>query len=113
MAPFMKFSGVRHSVKNAWSRPKAGVDLVFLAFHFALWLGLPPLFGVSWPMTLLLYAATTSLGGVYLTLIFAPAHMTTPLVKEYRDSLLLQLATTRNFTTNAVLRFSLIGLDQQ
>jgi fatty acid desaturase len=113
MAPLMRWAGLVHSVKNAWSRPKAAVDIVVLALHLALWLGVPRLLGVSWPMTLALYAATTSLGGVYLTMIFAPAHMTTPLVKEYRDPLLLQLATTRNFNTNALLRFSLIGLDQQ
>lgn len=113
MTPLMRLSGVTHAIKNMFSRPKAGLDLVFFALHLALWLGLPLALGVSLPMTLALYALTTAFGGVYLTAIFAPAHMTTPLVKEFDTPLHLQLATTRNFTTNPILRFNLIGLDQQ
>ncbi len=113
MTPLMRWAGLMHSFRNAFSRPKAAVDILALAAHAALWFALPLALGVSLPMTLAIYALTTAMGGVYLTMIFAPAHMTTPLVKEFRDPLLLQLATTRNFKTNPVFSFNLIGLDYQ
>jgi fatty acid desaturase len=113
MAPLMKWAGIRYSVMNAFSRPKAAVDLFFIAAHLTLWLGLPVLLGAPFLHALALYAAFTSLGGVYLTMIFAPAHMTTPLVKAYSNPLMLQMATTRNIKTFRFLSFSLIGLDFQ
>src|SRR5207244_585616 len=70
-------------------------------------LGAPPL------AVLTLYLATTLFGGLYLTAIFAPAHIPQPLVAASSDPLLLQLTTTRNFLTGWFFRFTLIGLDQQ
>ncbi len=74
---------------------------------------MPPLLGATLGQTLFLFLGTTAFGSLYLAFIFSPAHMTTSLVKAWKDPLLLQLATTRNMETIWLFRQTLIGLDQQ
>jgi fatty acid desaturase len=116
MLPMMRWAGLVHAVRALFTgdrKLEAAIDVLFLGAHLGLVLGLPVAFGMSFPMALLLYALMTGVSGVYLTWIFAPAHMAADLVKEYHDPILLQLATTRNLRTNAFFRFTLIGLDHQ
>jgi fatty acid desaturase len=88
------------------------VDLVCVLAHYVIWLVLPLAF-LGWQTVFLVYAISTPLLGVFLTLIFAPAHMPYPLVRESNDPLLLQLSSTRDFSTNRFLGFTLVGLNRQ
>lgn len=98
---------------RAGRRARANLgDLAWCCAHYLMWLVLPLPF-LGWPTTLLLYGVSTPLLGVYLACIFAPAHMPYPLVKETRDPLLLQLASTRDFSAGWFFRTTLIGLNRQ
>lgn len=111
----LRVTSIRHVVAGLRSGNQRGAylgDLAWIVAHYALWIGLPLLLGpVS--KTLAVYAAFTVLPGVFLVLIFAPAHIPYPVVREAHDPLLLQLASTRSFPTNPLLRWTLIGLDRQ
>ncbi len=88
------------------------LDLTWSLAHYLLWLLLPLAF-LGWRTTLAVYGIATVLMGVYLAMIFAPAHMPYPLVEESSDPLLTQLASTRDFRTGPFLRATLVGLNRQ
>ncbi len=88
------------------------VDLAWVAGHYLLWLVFP-LALVSGKAVLLTYGIGTPLMGFFLTLIFAPAHMSYPLAQESHDPFLLQLSSTRDFRTNRFFSFTLVGLNRQ
>ena len=115
LVPLMRFSGLRRVLRGlveGEDRAYAAIDLGFLALHLAGWV-VPLLLGAAPLAVLTLYLATTLFGGLYLAAIFAPAHLTAPLVASSTDPLLLQLTTTRNLRTSWFFRFTMIGLDQQ
>ncbi len=87
-------------------------DLGWIVAHYLFWLALPLAF---FPLgtTLVVYALSNTISGFFLAAIFAPAHVPYPVVAEYHDPLLLQLASTRNLRTNWFFRATLIGLDHQ
>ncbi|MBI3726035.1 acyl-CoA desaturase [bacterium] len=118
MAPALRLSGWTHDLRairdaRGTKRRDAALDFGFLLLHSFLWLGAPLLLGASWQTVAIVNVTVSCLGGLYLTFVFSPAHMPSPVVSEYHDPLLLQLATTRNLNTNWFFRFTLIGLDQQ
>ena len=88
------------------------LDAGCLALHYAGWLVLPSLvwgFGTA----VAFYLALWGIIGVYLTAIFAPAHMGLPIYREHPDTWRLQLETTRNLRLPRWLGFFFIGLDHQ
>jgi fatty acid desaturase len=89
------------------------LDLASLALHYACWIALPLALGASVPVVLGFYFGWAAASGVVLAAIFAPAHMTLPLVADYEDNFVLQLQTTQNLRTNRLLSYLLIGLDHQ
>ena len=114
--PLMRWAGWKRAVRGFIqndSRRDAAIDMVFIALHLFAWLAAPILLGAPWQTVLLVYAASTTLAGFYLTFIFAPAHMAYPLVAQSYDPLRLQLETTRNFKTSWFFRWTLIGLHHQ
>jgi fatty acid desaturase len=53
------------------------------------------------------------IAGFYLASVFAPAHMSLPIVTDHDDTWRLQFETTRNFVLPKWLSFFFIGLDYQ
>ena len=89
------------------------VDVTCLLAHYALWLVVPMFFFGFWPV-LLLYAGLWGATGLYLALIFAPAHMGLPVLHEdERGGWQQQLDTTRNLAMPRWLSWFFIGLDFQ
>ncbi len=96
----------------SWSARR--IDLALMLLHYVLWLVVPPLlFGVPVIDVVLFYAAWTALVGLLLSAIFAPAHMTQPMYRDYNENFVLQLQTTQNLNTNWLFSYLLIGLDRQ
>ena len=111
----MRRASVQHLLRELRAHRNVRASVVELAWilaHYALWIVVPCVV-VGWRPTVLTYGITTALMGLFLTTIFAPAHMPYPLVERSTDPLLLQLASTRDFRTNAFLEFFLIGLNYQ
>jgi fatty acid desaturase len=88
------------------------VDLTWIVAHYVAWIVVPCVV-VGWRPALITYGVTTVLIGVFLTTIFAPAHMPYPLVARSTDPFMLQLASTRDFRTNFFFEFTLVGLNYQ
>jgi fatty acid desaturase len=59
------------------------------------------------------YLAVFALVGVFLALVFAPAHIGLPVVEHQHHDWLHQLETTRNLELPRVISFFFIGLDYQ
>jgi fatty acid desaturase len=115
----MRRTGTRHLYRQI----KAGkyeavfrLDAMGLVFHIATWLVLPALV-VGLGPTLGAYMLIWSFVGLYLTIIFAPAHMGLPLVDKTGAKALdgweLQLQTTRNIRLPGWLAWAYCGLDHQ
>jgi fatty acid desaturase len=63
--------------------------------------------------TFLVYSALWALVGVFLSLVFAPAHIGLPIVTTQTNDWIHQLETTRNLRLPGVISFFFIGLDHQ
>jgi len=88
------------------------LDAASIVVHYAGWIVVPsliwgPLVGIA------VYASLWSLVGVFLALVFAPAHIGLPIVTEQNHDWVHQLETTRNLRLPRVISFFFIGLDYQ
>lgn len=88
------------------------LDLLALAGHYTVWLVIPSLIWGPLPV-IAYYCAMWGIVGLLLGLIFAPAHMGMPIVKDYGDFYALQLQTCRNMTMPKWLSWFFVGLDYQ
>jgi fatty acid desaturase len=96
-----------HGFPVAW-----WLEVGCLLVHYTGWLVIPsivwgPAIGVG------VYLAMWGLVGVFLALIFAPAHIGLPVVQTQNRDWLHQLETTRNLELPRVISFFFIGLDYQ
>ena len=97
----------QHGFTTAWF-----IEAGCLLTHYTCWLVIPslvwgPLVGFA------VYAAIWGLVGVFLALIFAPAHMGLPVMDGQNHDWVHQLETTRNLELPRVISFFFIGLDHQ
>ncbi len=103
MARYIKEKGVDRTVV---------IDAVMLVAHFGLWLVVPSLiWGPA--AAFAYYFGVWTCVSVLLAIIFAPAHMGMPVVKDYGDFYALQLQTCRNLTMPRWLSWFFVGLDYQ
>jgi fatty acid desaturase len=97
----------RRGADRAWA-----ADLGCQLGHYVLWLVVPSLvFGVV--PALLWYGAVWAFVGLYLSLVFTPAHVGLPLVDGDPRGWLHQLTSTRDLRLPRWLSFFFIGLDHQ
>ncbi len=97
----------RHRVTRAWL-----IEVGCMVAHYAGWLLIPsliwgPLLGIG------LYVAIWGLVGVFLALVFAPAHIGLPIMAEQNHDWLHQLETTRDLELPRFISWWFIGLDYQ
>jgi fatty acid desaturase len=97
----------KHGLSAAWF-----LEITCMALHYVGWLVLPsliwgPLVGVT------IYLSIWGLVGVFLALIFAPAHIGLPIMQEQNNDWLHQLETTRDLQLPRFISFFFIGLDYQ
>lgn len=83
-----------------------------LLAHYTLWVVVPslvwgPLAGIG------IYLALWSIVGVFLALVFAPAHIGLPIMAEQNHDWLHQVETTRDLALPGIISFFFIGLDYQ
>jgi fatty acid desaturase len=88
------------------------IELGCVAVHYTSWLVIP---SVLWGplVAFALYSAIWAGVGVFLALVFAPAHMGLPITSSQKHDWQHQLETTRNLELPAVISFFFIGLDYQ
>ena len=87
------------------------MDLAMVSFHYIAWVVLPTLlFG---PIAIGIYCGVWTVGGLVLSLVFAPAHIGMPVVSSADDIWRLQFETTRNLRLPRWLSYFFIGLDYQ
>jgi len=97
----------RHGCDRAW-----WTEVACQTIHYTCWLVIPSL--VWGPLAaFLVYAGVWALVGVFLALVFAPAHIGLPIVREQNRDWLHQLETTRNLELPRVISYFFIGLDHQ
>ncbi|HLL20862.1 MAG TPA: acyl-CoA desaturase [Kofleriaceae bacterium] len=88
------------------------IEVACLTTHYVMWLVVPSL--VWGPLvTFALYAGLWSCVGVFLALVFAPAHIGLPIMSAQNHDWVHQLETTRNLQMPKWLSFFFIGLDYQ
>jgi len=97
----------RHGFSAAWWA-EAGCLLV----HYAGWLVVPSLIWGPLP-AIALYLSMWSLVGVFLSLVFAPAHIGLPVTRGQNHDWLHQVETTRDLRLPRPISFFFIGLDYQ
>jgi fatty acid desaturase len=111
----MRRASIRHSVRTL-RRGEAGwpwiVDAVCQLAHYTLWLVVPGLL-LGWLPALAAYLGLWACVGVYLALVFTPAHLGLPLVDGDPRGWRHQLETTRNLKLPRWLAWAFIGLDHQ
>jgi fatty acid desaturase len=97
----------QHGFTRAWA-----VEIVCLALHYVCWIIIPSL--IWGPLVgLALYAGIWGFVGVFLALVFAPAHMGLPVVDGQHHDWVHQLETTRDLALPRPIAFFFIGLDNQ
>jgi len=80
--------------------------------HYSLWIVVPSL--IWGPLVaFLVYATLWGLVGVFLALVFAPAHIGLPIMAEQHHDWLHQVETTRNLELPRFVSYFFIGLDYQ
>jgi fatty acid desaturase len=97
----------KHGFTRGWV-----VEIACLIVHYAVWLVLPvvlwgPFYGLGG------YFVVWSFVGVFLALVFAPAHIGLPIVVHQNHDWLHQLETTRNLEMPKFVSYFFIGLDYQ
>ena len=113
MAVGMRRSSILYLLRYPKKRDGAWwAEAICITVHYTAWLVIPsivwgPLVGFG------LYAALWGLVGVFLALVFAPAHMGLPIVTEQAHDWVHQLETTRNLQLPRPISFFFIGLDYQ
>lgn len=97
----------RHGVDRAWL-----IDAGCLAAHYTAWLLVPSL--IWGPLVAFaLYASLWGLVGLLLAMVFAPAHLGLPLVRDQHNDWRHQLETTRNLRVPRIAAWLFVGLDHQ
>jgi fatty acid desaturase len=99
-------------IKERGMDREVAVDLFSLSMHYILWLVVPSFF-VGFGAAFAFWFVTWAFVGLYLAMIFAPAHMGLPIYRDHHDPWLLQLETTRNLRLPKIISFFFIGLDYQ
>jgi fatty acid desaturase len=110
----MRASGIEYLVRYARERGvdrRWALDVACLVTHLTCWVILPSIF-IS-PLAILFYLGVWTLAGPMLAAIFAPAHMSMPVLTGHHDKWRLQFETTRNLAMPAWLSWFFIGLDYQ
>lgn len=115
MALGMRRSSLLHLIawpkRNGFNR-EWWQEVAALAVHYTAWLVIPSLL-VGPLYAFLFYSAVWAGVGVFLALIFLPAHAGLPVVKEQNKDWIHQLETTRNLEMSRFLSFFFIGLNFQ
>ena len=88
------------------------IEVACMVTHYSLWIVVPsliwgPLIGFA------VYTSIWALCGVFLALIFAPAHIGLPIMNEQNHDWIHQLETTRNLEMPRFVSYFFIGLDYQ
>lgn len=99
----------RHPKKSdrAWR-----IEAACMVGHYTGWVVIPSL--IWGPLLAIgIYLLIWGVVGICLALVFAPAHMGLPVVKEPNHDWQHQLATTRDLQLPRVISFFFIGLDYQ
>ncbi len=88
------------------------IEVACMTVHYVGWLVVP---SIIWGplVAFTLYATLWGLVGVYLALVFAPAHIGLPIVSEQNKDWLHQVETTRNLELPRFISVFFIGLDYQ
>ncbi len=88
------------------------MDVGALVTHYSLWLVVPSL--IWGPLiAFLIYSSIWAGVGVFLVLVFLPAHAGLPILAEQNKDWLHQLETTRNLEMPKFISYFFIGLDYQ
>jgi len=97
----------KHGVSRAWF-----LEAACLVGHYVGWLVIPSL--IWGPLVAVaVYLSMWGFVGVFLALIFAPAHIGLPIVTEQHHDWLHQVETTRNLELPRFISYFFIGLDYQ
>jgi fatty acid desaturase len=120
LALLLAFAMRYESWRHLFGRLRAGkidralaLDLGCLIAHYTLWLVVPSFWFGFWPVVAL-YAGLWAVVGLLLALVFTPAHVGLPVVREDEGGgWLLQLQTTRNLLMPRWLSWFFVGLDYQ
>ena len=111
MALGMRRSSILYLVRakrtGAW-----WLEVACMIVHYTCWIVIPsliwgPLVGFG------VYSAVWALCGVFLALVFAPAHIGLPIMAAQNHDWIHQLETTRNLQLPRLISFFFIGLDYQ
>ena len=117
MTTLMAIGMRRSSIVHLMRVRKKGIDRTWLidaacqATHYIAWLVIPTL--IWGPSAILVYLGVWGGVGVFLALVFAPAHIGLPIMAEQNSDWLHQLETTRNLELPKFISFFFIGLDYQ
>jgi fatty acid desaturase len=115
MATLMALGMRRSSIVYLARAKRTGswwIEVACLVTHYSVRLVIPsiiwgPLVGFG------LYSAVWALVGVFLALVFAPAHIGLPIMHAQNNDWIHQLETTRNLQLPRLISFFFIGLDYQ
>lgn len=110
----MRVAGIRFLIQDIRKHgvmKRHRLDLIALPLHVLGWVVLPMIF--FGPLALVLYICIWCMAGLFLSAVFAPAHMGLPVIKDTNDVWRLQFETTRNFGMPRWMSFFFIGLDYQ
>ena len=111
MALGMRRASILYLIR-AKRTPAWWLEVACLSAHYTCWIVIPsiiwgPLVGFG------VYSALWAIVGVFLALVFAPAHIGLPIMNEQNRDWVHQLETTRNLELPRVISFFFIGLDYQ
>lgn len=97
----------QHGFTKTW-----WIEVASLTIHYTGWLVIPSI--VFGPLVgFLVYSSIWALVGVFLAMIFLPAHVGLPIVSEQNHDWIHQLETTRNLEMPRLVSFFFIGLNYQ
>ena len=113
MALGMRRSSLLYLLRYPNKRERAWwLEAACMIVHYSAWLVVPSL--VWGPLAAFgVYAAVWGLVGMFLALVFAPAHMGLPVLAAQHHDWLHQIETTRDLELPRVISFFFIGLDYQ
>jgi len=88
------------------------LEVTCMTLHYVLWILVPILIWGPFA-ALAIYGSLWGLVGIFLALVFAPAHIGLPIVNDQHRDWLHQLETTRDLELPKVVSIFFIGLDYQ
>ena len=115
LAPVMRLASIKHSIavlRRGEADRGWALDVACQLGHYALWLVLPG-FLVGWLPALAIYLGVWGCVGIYLAMVFTPAHIGLPLTDGRPRGWAHQLASTRNLRVPRWLGWAFVGLDHQ